>query len=134
MYFRHSLLSPLGKKIWPFIWKKKLEFPSPNNALCNVWMKVVQWFWRRIKFRQCLLTISVSSPIKKAGSFIWRNLNSVHPRMISANFSLKLAEWFWIRRWKCEKFIDCLFVHIYELNPLFPLCPWNTGINQVQRF
>ena len=25
----------------------KLESPSPKNALCQVWMKLAQWFWRR---------------------------------------------------------------------------------------
>ena len=26
---------------------KKLESPSPKDALCQVWLKLVQWFWRR---------------------------------------------------------------------------------------
>ena len=25
----------------------KLESPSPKDALCQVWLKLVQWFWRR---------------------------------------------------------------------------------------
>ena len=25
----------------------KHEFPSPNDALCQVWLKLVQWLWRR---------------------------------------------------------------------------------------
>ena len=25
----------------------KLESPSPKNALCQVWLKLAQWFWRR---------------------------------------------------------------------------------------
>ena len=25
----------------------KLEFPSPKDALCQVWLKLTQWFWRR---------------------------------------------------------------------------------------
>ena len=24
----------------------KLEFRSPMNALCQVWLKLAQWFWR----------------------------------------------------------------------------------------
>ena len=23
----------------------KLEFPSPKNVLCQVWLKLVKWFW-----------------------------------------------------------------------------------------
>ena len=26
----------------------KLESPSPKDALCQVWLKLAQWFWRRI--------------------------------------------------------------------------------------
>ena len=25
----------------------KLESSSPNDALCQVWLKLAQWFWRR---------------------------------------------------------------------------------------
>ena len=25
----------------------KLESPSPKNALCQVWLKLANWFWRR---------------------------------------------------------------------------------------
>ena len=36
------------KWVWLFIWKKTWnEFPSPKNALCQVWLKLAQWFWRR---------------------------------------------------------------------------------------
>ena len=96
------------------------------------------------------------SPWKRAGPFIWTNLNPLHPRMLCAKFDWKwvggsgeedfsnivnvfslfrnyfpfgigwgpsfeqtwipftqgcyvpslveLAQWFWRRRWKCEKF------------------------------
>jgi hypothetical protein len=26
---------------------KKLEFPFSNDDLCQVWLKLAQWFWRR---------------------------------------------------------------------------------------
>ena len=26
---------------------KKLESPSPKDALCQDWLKLAQWFWRR---------------------------------------------------------------------------------------
>ena len=42
----------------------------------------------------------IISPWKRAGSFIWINLNPLYPRMLW----LKLAQWFWIRR--CLKFIN----------------------------
>ena len=27
----------------------EFEFPSPKDALCQVWLKFVQWFWRSLK-------------------------------------------------------------------------------------
>ena len=29
------------------LYLNKLESPSPKNALCQVWLKLAQWFWRR---------------------------------------------------------------------------------------
>ena len=40
----------------------------------------------------------IISPWKRAGPFIWTNLNPLHPRMLCAMF-----DWNW-RGWKCEKF------------------------------
>ena len=60
-------------------------------------------FW----FCQCIFRYFVIiSPWKRAGSFIWTNLNSHHPRMLLCKVCLKLAQWFWRRRWKCVKFTD----------------------------
>ena len=38
----------------------KLESPSHKDALCQVWLKLAKWFWRRrfLKFDQCIFTIS----------------------------------------------------------------------------
>ena len=27
--------------------RKKFEFPAPKDCLCQVWLKLVQWFWRQ---------------------------------------------------------------------------------------
>ena len=32
----------------PALYLNKLESPSPKGALCQVWLKLAQWFWRRI--------------------------------------------------------------------------------------
>ena len=29
------------------LYLNKLESPSPNNSLCQVWLKLAQWFWIR---------------------------------------------------------------------------------------
>ena len=45
MYFRYYLITPLGKG--GIIHLNKLESPSPKDALCQVKLKLAQWFWRR---------------------------------------------------------------------------------------
>ena len=40
--FTNMKLSPLGIGRGPFF--NKLEFPAPKDALCQVWLKLVQWF------------------------------------------------------------------------------------------
>ena len=59
----------------------KLESPSPGDNLCQVWLKLTQWFWRR-RFRQCIFHYFVISP---------------SPKDALCQGWLKLAQWFWIR-------------------------------------
>ena len=68
---------------------KKLESPLPKDALCQVWLKLAQWFWRRRFFLILSMYyqyIVIISPWKRAVPFIWTNLNPLHPRMICAKF------------------------------------------------
>ena len=68
---------------------KKLESPSPKDALFQVWLKLAQLFRRRRFFK-------ISSffpppflnylPVEKVGPFIWTNVNSLQPRMVCAKF------------------------------------------------
>jgi hypothetical protein len=39
-----AIISPWREAI-PFF--NKLESPSPNDDLCQVWLKLAQWLWRR---------------------------------------------------------------------------------------
>jgi hypothetical protein len=43
--FTLSLLSPLEKGYPRFL--NKLILPLPKDDLCQVWLKLAQWFWRR---------------------------------------------------------------------------------------
>ena len=45
MYFCHFLISPWKNGVALHL--KKIESPSPKDALCQVWLKLAQWFWRR---------------------------------------------------------------------------------------
>ena len=49
---------PFGKGVALHL--NKLESPSPKDALCQDWLKLAQWFWRRIfeNFVKCIFTIS----------------------------------------------------------------------------
>jgi hypothetical protein len=43
--FTLSLLSPLGEGL--SLPLHKHESPLPKDDLCQVWLKLAQWFWRR---------------------------------------------------------------------------------------
>jgi hypothetical protein len=47
--FTLPLLSPLGEGLSIPLLLYKLEFPSPKDDFCQVWLKLVQWFWRSQK-------------------------------------------------------------------------------------
>ena len=66
----------------------KAEFPSTKDVLCQVWLKMAQWFWRRrfFDFVNVFRYFVIISPWKKAGPFIWTKLNPLHPRMPCAKF------------------------------------------------
>ena len=101
----------------------QLESPSPKDALCQVWLKLTHWFWRRrfSKFVNVFSLFRNYFPFEKAGFFIWINLNSCDPRMLCAKFSgnwptgsgeeeenvKSLQRWRrrWQRRWTMDKFV-----------------------------
>ena len=41
----------------------KLEFPSPKDVLCQVWVKLTQWFWER-RFLNIILLIFLPLAIR----------------------------------------------------------------------
>ena len=43
LLFRNYLPLEKGEDLY----LNKLESPSPKDALCQVWLKLAQWFWRR---------------------------------------------------------------------------------------
>ena len=46
-----------------------IESPSPKDALCQVWLKLAQWFWRRrfLNFVNVFFYFVTISPLKRAG-------------------------------------------------------------------
>ena len=82
------------------------ESPSPKNALCQVWLKLPQWFWRR----RCLNFINVFSlfhiylPWKYGEALNLNKLESTSPKDALCQVWLKFAQWFWRRR--CFNFVN----------------------------
>ena len=97
------------KRPGPFNWTK-FEFPSSNNALCQVWSKLAQWFGEEdvlissIYFRYLLL-----HPLgkRRGPSFAFC------PMMLSAQFGLN-----WPNGSGEEDFRPCIFA----ISLLSPLC------------
>ena len=61
----------------------KLQSTSPKNALCQVWLKLAQWFWRR-RFLNFVHGFSVflhTLPLKKEVALHLNKPESPHPRM-----------------------------------------------------
>ena len=67
---------------------KKLESPAPKDALCQVWLTLAQWFWRRgfLYFVNEFSLFRTYPPWKRAGSFIWGNLITLHQGILCAKF------------------------------------------------
>ena len=64
----------------------KLESTSPKDALCQVWLKLAQWFWRKRFFKFINVFSHFRNYLPLNWPFIWTNLNSLHPRILCAKF------------------------------------------------
>ena len=87
---------------------KKLESAAPKDALCQVWLKLAQWFWRRrfLNFFNVFSLFRNYLPLEKGGALHLKKLESPLPKDALCQVWLKLAQWFWRRRWTFEKFTD----------------------------
>ena len=86
----------------------KQESLSPKNALCQVWLKLAQWFSRRrfFNFVNVFSLFRNYLPLEKGGALHLNKQESPSPKDALCQVWLKLDQWFWRRRWKCEKFTD----------------------------
>ena len=84
----------------------KLQSPSPKDALCQVWLKLAQWFWRRrfLNFVNVFSLFCNYLPLEMGGALHMNKIESLLSKDVLCHVWLKLAQWFWRRRWKCEKF------------------------------
>ena len=88
----------------------KFEFPSPENAMCQVWLKLAQWILKRFfKISSTYVRyFEIISPLERVGSFIWITLNPLYPRMLCTEFG-----WNWPRVSGKEDFLN--FVNVFSL-------------------
>ena len=109
MYFRYFVIISHWKKSRALQLNKR-ESPSPNEALWQVRLKLAQkfWRWRFLKFVNVFSLFRNYLPLKKGVALHLNKLESPSPRDTLCHVWLKLAQWFWRKRWKCEMFIDGL--------------------------
>ena len=77
---KNFLISSMFFRYFVFIssWKRnrvlhfnKLESPSPKDALCQVWLKLAQWFWRRWRNVESLQTDGRTTDNRQSEKFTW---------------------------------------------------------------
>ena len=97
------LLSLLGKRHGLHLHKRAI--PSPKDALCQVWLKLAQWFWKIIFFNLSNVFSLFRNylPMEKGMAHLLQKLESPLSKDALCQVWLKLTKWFW-RKWKCEKF------------------------------
>ena len=88
----------------------KLGFPSSKDALCQVWLKLAQWIWRRrfFKFVNVFSIFHNYLPLEKGIALHLNKFESPPPKDALCRVWLKLAQWIWRRSRKLEMFTDRL--------------------------
>ena len=78
----------------------KLEFPSPKDVLCQVWLKLARWFWRitNLNFGNAFSLFRNYLPLEKGGVFHLNKLESPSHKDDLCQVWLKFAQQFWKRR------------------------------------
>ena len=77
----------------------KLESPSTKDALCQVMLKLAHWFGRRfLNFVNVFSVFRNYLPLDKGGALHLNKLESISPKDALCQVWLKLALWFWRRR------------------------------------
>ena len=106
MYFHHFvIISPLKRK-GPFIWTNWSPFTQGCFEPRLVQIGPVVLERRVLKVVNLFLLFPNYPPFEKGMALHLNKLESLPPRDTLCQVWLKLAQLFWRRRWKCEKFTD----------------------------
>ena len=91
MYFRYFCNNLPLEKGW-VLHLNKLESPSPKDALCQVWLKLAQWSWRRrfLNFVNVFSLFRNYLPLEEVGALHLNKLESPSPKDALCQVWLKL--------------------------------------------
>mgnify|MGYP003691595853 CR=1 FL=1 len=81
MHFRNFVIISPWKRAGTFIWTNLK--PPPKDALCQVWLKLAKWFWRRrfFNFVNVFSLFFNYLPLEKGRALHLINLNPLHSRI-----------------------------------------------------
>ena len=96
---------------------------SPKDASCLVWLKLAWWFWRKrfLNFVNAFLLFCYHLPLEKGVALHLNKFNSPSPKDASCLVWLKLALWFWRRRFLNFANAFLLFCYHHPLEKGVPL-------------
>ena len=112
--FAFFFLSPLGKR-WDRLFEK-FESHLPKDALCQVWLKFAQWFWRRrfFNFVNVFSLFRDNLSLEKDVALHLNTLEPFSPKDALCQVWLKLAPLFWKRRFL--NFVNIISLFRYYLS------------------
>jgi hypothetical protein len=95
---------------------KKLGFPSPKDNLYQVWLNLACWFWRRFFFKFSVFSLfRYYLPLEKGYPLPLYKIEFPPPKDDLCRVWLKLAQWFWKRRFLNDSTHFYIFVIISPL-------------------
>ena len=116
MYFRYFVIISPWKRAWPFIWTKLNPLHSRMHCVKfgQKWVSgsgEEDFLISSMHFHHFIFIF----PLKRTGTFIWINLNPLHPRMLCAKFGQK-----WLSGSGEQNFLisSKYFLHFMIISPL----------------
>ena len=94
------------------LYLNKFESPSSKDALCQVWLKLAQWFWRRrfLNFINVFSLFRNYLTLEKSGALHLNKLESPLPKDALCQVWLKLTL---VLEWFLRSFLN--FVNVFSL-------------------
>ena len=114
--FSQCCYYPLGKRLGLYL--DKLESPSPNNTLYQVWLNLAKWSWRRrfLKFINVLLLLCCYLSLEK-GNALQLKLNKLEfpshkDALCQIRFLEKKSKMWKVYRWTGRQIDNGWQVHL----------------------